>query len=136
MHRTSKPNERWCFYFDSFCSSVSLNFYNFLLFVRIKRHKFSLFGQMFFFEFSEKMSNCFFNEIDCKKYSKFFTAEFIEKNLENFCQSISLKKKIQHFFKKFEQKKFCHKTKRGSQGEFRTIVPGKSDITLDFDITK
>ena len=43
-----------------------------------------------FFEFSEKMSNFFFNEIDCKKFSKFFSMNSAVKNFEFFFNSLKL----------------------------------------------
>ena len=44
------------------------------------RHRFFFQAKTFFFGFSEKFSKFFFNEIDCKKFSNFFTVNFIEKN--------------------------------------------------------
>ena len=47
---------------------------------------FFLWQKCFFFEFSEKMSNYFFNKIDCKKFSKFFSMNSAVKKFRNFFQ--------------------------------------------------
>ena len=46
----------------------------------------------FFFEFSDKMSNFFFNEIACKKFSKFFSMNSEVKNFEFFFNEFNSKK--------------------------------------------
>ena len=88
----------------------------------------------FFFGFSEKISKCFFNEIDCKKFSKIFHSQFhwkkfrkflivnfklLKKNLKFFycwihCKNISkiftvnfIEKKFRNFFRKSEKKNFA-----------------------------
>ena len=77
------------------------------------------------------MSNFFVNEIDRKKFSKFFTAEFIEINFKIFLQSISLKKNST-FFRKIREKKRFATNKKESQGG---NPPGESDMTLLWVLT-
>ena len=61
-------------------------------------------GKIFFSEFSEKMSNFFFNEIDCKKFSKFFSMNSAVKNFEFFFNSLKLTiKNFRKFFKWIQQ---------------------------------
>ena len=43
-----------------------------------------------FFEFSEKMSNFFFNEIDCKKFSKCISMNSAVKHFELFFNSLKV----------------------------------------------
>ena len=71
----SKPNERSCGIFLEKLSGFSP-----------PCDPFCFCGKNFFFEFSEKMSNFFFNEIDCKKFSKFFSMNSAVKNLDFFFQ--------------------------------------------------
>ena len=86
-------------------------------------------GKNFFFEFSEKISKFFFNEIDCEKCSKLFsmkltvknfrkflTVNFIEKNFENFVQSILLKKNFETFLENSKKNILPKKKTKGVTG--------------------
>ena len=94
---------------------------------------FCFLGKKHFFGFSEKISKCFFNEIDCKKFSNFFCNEFSSKkffkslklNIKNFriffCNEFIAKKirkfftanfiekTFRNFFRKSEKKIFAKK---------------------------
>ena len=73
------------------------------------------FGQkMCVFGFSEKISKCFFNEIDSKKMFASFFNEFSSKK---FFNSLKLTiKTFRNFFRKSEKVFFLPKQKKGSQG--------------------
>ena len=92
-------------------------------------------GKILFFEFSEKMSNIFFNEIDCKNFSKLFCNEFSSKKFsKTFYCWIHCKKKFRKFFtvtfieKQFEKKKHFVKKKGGSQGGKFSAIFGERSI--------
>ena len=87
-----------------------------------------------FFEFSEKMSNFFFNEIDCKKLSKFFSMNSAVKNFRKVFTVNFIEKKNRNFFGKFE-KNILPQNKRVYRGEIPTIFPGKSDTTFHWVLT-
>ena len=79
--------------------------------------------QKCFFRIFRKNVEFFFNEIDCKKFSKIFEnfqlkknrnfllLNSLKKNCENFFTVNFIEKTIRYFFRKFEKKHFCHKTK-------------------------
>ena len=77
---------------------------------------FFVLGKKCFFGFSENISKCFFNEIDCKKFANFFCNEFSSKkffnslkltikNFRNFFNEIGCKKFLNFFYRWIHCKK-------------------------------